>query len=43
MFAAQAYQFAVGKNWVGLRMTERPPEMRSEISVEMLEVHLNYS
>ena len=42
MFAAQPSQFAVGSNLVGLRVPERPPEAREEISVEKLEVRVRY-
>ena len=42
VFAAQPDQFAVGSNLVGLRVTERPPETREEISVEKLEVQVQY-
>ena len=42
VFAAQPDQFAVGSNLVGLRVTERPPETREEVSVEKLEVQVQY-
>ena len=42
-FTAQGDQFAVGKNLVGLRVDGRSAEAQSEISVELLEVHVKYS
>ena len=42
VFTAQPNQFAVGNNLVGLHVTERSPEVQGEISIEKLEVHVNY-
>ena len=42
VFTAQPDQFAVGSNLVGLRVTERSPETREEISIEKLEVRVRY-
>jgi len=43
VFKANPNQFAIGKNLVGLRVTQRPPDARSEIQVEKLEVHVRYA
>ena len=42
IFEADPNQFAVGKNLIGLRVTERPPDSTMEIQVEMLEVRVDY-
>ena len=42
VFEAQPKQFSVGKNLVGVRVTQRPPEARDEVMVEMLEVQVKY-
>ena len=42
VFAVQPKFLAVGDNLVGLRVTERPVDIRGQILVEKLEVHLEY-
>ena len=42
VFAAQPKFLAVGDNLVGVRVTERPTEVRHQILIEKLEVHLKY-
>ena len=43
VFEAQPRQFAVGNNLVGMRLTERSPKAQSQVLIEMLEVHVDYS
>ena len=42
VFPVQPRQLAVGDNLVGVRVTERPPDVRDQISIEKLELHLKY-
>lgn len=42
IFTANPNQFAVGNNLIGLRVTERVSDASAEISIEKLEVHVNY-
>ena len=42
VFAIQPKFLAVGDNLVGVRVTERPTEVRHQILIEKLEVHLEY-
>ena len=42
VFTAHSRQFAMGKNLVGVRVTKRPPDVREEIMVEKLEMHVKY-
>ena len=41
-FQAQPNQFALGDNLIGLRLTQRSPEVRDEMLIEKLEVHVKY-
>ena len=42
VFAVQPKFLAVGDNLVGVRVTERPTEVRHQILIEKLEVHIEY-
>ena len=42
MFAVQPKFLAVGDNLVGVQVTERPVDIRGQILIEKLEVHLGY-
>ena len=42
VFDAKPEQFAVGKNVVGVRVTKRFPEFPERISIEKMEVHVDY-
>ena len=42
VFNVRPILFAVGNNLVGLRATQRPPQARAEITIEKLEIHVNY-
>jgi hypothetical protein len=42
VFELRPTQLAVGSNLVGLRVTERSPDVADEMSVEKLEVHVTY-
>ena len=33
---------AVGENLVGVRVTHRPPDVRKEILIEKVELHVRY-
>ena len=41
-FPVQPQQLAVGGNLVGVRVTERPTDAEAEISIEKLELHVDY-
>lgn len=42
IFAVEAGMLAVGENLVGVRVTHRPPDLRKEILIEKLELHVRY-
>ena len=42
VFTAQPNQFALGNNLIGMHVTERPADTQLEVSIEKLEVHVNY-
>ena len=42
VYQADPNQFAVGRNLVGLRVTQRSADAKSELIVEMLEVRVDY-
>ena len=41
-FPVDPRQLAVGENLVGVRVTSRPAEVREEIIIERLELHVDY-
>lgn len=41
-FPVEPQQLAVGDNLVGVRVTERPTDAEAEISIEKLELHVDY-
>jgi hypothetical protein len=43
LFTPRPQQFALGKNLLSLRLTERLPAAPEEILIEKVELHLNYS
>jgi len=42
IFDVEAGMLAVGENLVGVRVTHRPPDVRKEILIEKLELHVGY-
>ena len=42
VFPVEPIQLAVSDNLVGVRVTNRPPEVREEIHIEKLELHVDY-
>ena len=42
VFKAQPRQFALGKNLVGLRLSEKRSVAAMEMTIEKLEVHVNF-
>ena len=43
VFPADPRQLAVGDNLVGVRVAQRPPDVREEIMIEKVELHVRYN